>query len=87
MLLGSEVELSVIGGPSALLCPRETRHGCILKDHLSTPRTAAGGSPVSHTLCSKHFSSSFQVSRYSSRPQGRHTLSEVAVHLEDMYVP
>ena len=32
-------------------------------------------------------SSSFQVSRYSSKPQGRQTLSDVVVHLEDMYVP
>lgn len=43
--------------------------------------------PVSQTLCSKHLSSSFQVSKYSSGPQGRHTLSEVVVHLEDMYFP
>lgn len=57
---------------------------------ISTPLgtcASATDPPASQTLCSKHFSSSFQVSKYSSGPQGRHTLSEVGVHLEDRYVP
>lgn len=48
---------------------------------------SAADPPASQTLCSMHLSSSFQVSRYSSGPQGRHTLSEAGVHLEDRYVP
>lgn len=83
-LLGAEAHPAVVR-----LLPLSPRDAAPLdlKTPLSPLPAGMAGSPVSHTLCSKHLSSSFQVSRYSSLPQGRQTLSEVVVHLVDMYVP
>ena len=76
-----------VQGQSFSLCPPKKIAPPYQKYHLFTLAADMPDLPESQTLCSKHLSSSFQVSKYSSGPHGRHTLSEVVVHLEDMYFP